>query len=131
MRWRALVPAGILLAAAWTGERDLLSRLPEQPFALRNPLQLDPDAERAGAKLYARECSACHGLRREGRGRAPSLDREIVRQAAPGELFWVLRNGSLRAGMPSFAHLPETERWQIIAFLRRSSGTGREPAHPR
>jgi hypothetical protein len=42
--------------------------------------------------------------------------------ASPGTLFWVLRNGSLRRGMPSFAHLPEPARWQIITFLQDRSG---------
>jgi len=30
----------------------------------------------------------------------------------------VLRNGSLRHGMPSFAHLPEQQRWQIVTYLK-------------
>jgi len=31
---------------------------------------------------------------------------------------WVLKNGSIYQGMPSFAHLPEPQRWEIITFLR-------------
>jgi hypothetical protein len=42
----------------------------------------------------------------------------MVRQAKPGTLYWILRNGSLCRGMPSFAHLPEDQRWQIITFLQ-------------
>jgi hypothetical protein len=30
----------------------------------------------------------------------------------------VLTNGSLRGGMPSFASLPEPERWQIVEYLK-------------
>ena len=41
-----------------------------------------------------------------------------MHQASAGALFWILKNGSLRHGMPSFAHLPEPERWQIITYLR-------------
>jgi mono/diheme cytochrome c family protein len=84
---------------------------------LRNPLENDAAAQRAGAKLYKRECSACHGESREGSEKAPPLAQPEVYQAAPGTLFWILRNGSLATGMPSFAHLPEAQRWQIIAFL--------------
>jgi mono/diheme cytochrome c family protein len=58
-------------------------------------------------------------LRREGHGRVPALDGAAIREAPPGRLFWILRNGSLRTGMPSFASLPEPERWQIVAFLRQ------------
>ncbi len=39
-------------------------------------------------------------------------------RAVPGALFWILRNGDLRHGMPPFAHLPEAQRWQIIEFLQ-------------
>ena len=84
----------------------------------QNPFSGDPVAARAGAKLYAHECSACHGKDREGRGNAPALDQKTVGPLAPGELFRILRNGSLRRGMPSFAHLPEPQRWQVITFLK-------------
>ena len=131
MNLRALLVAAGLAAAAWTGESDLLSRVPPASAALPNPLANNPEAERAGARLFARECSACHGVAREGRGKAPRLDCARVQQAAPGELFWILRNGSLRNGMPSFAHLPETERWQIITFLHSpaASHPGAQPGH--
>jgi mono/diheme cytochrome c family protein len=46
------------------------------------------------------------------------LASPIVREAEPGKLFWILRNGSLRHGMPSFAHLPEEQRWQIVMYLK-------------
>jgi mono/diheme cytochrome c family protein len=85
-----------------------------------NPLEGSRRASRAGAKLFARDCAACHGTNREGRGRAPSLRQAEVYQAPPGALFWVLRNGSLLHGMPSFAHLPEQQRWQIITFLQEA-----------
>jgi mono/diheme cytochrome c family protein len=42
----------------------------------------------------------------------------MVRQAPPGAIFWVLRNGALWRGMPSFSHLPEQQRWQIVTYLK-------------
>jgi mono/diheme cytochrome c family protein len=95
---------------------DLLQHAP--PSQLSNPYVADEDARRAGAKLYERECAACHGRSGEGYGKAPPLSSPSVRRASPGALFWVLRNGSLKRGMPSFAHLPEARRWQIIAYLQ-------------
>jgi mono/diheme cytochrome c family protein len=74
-------------------------------------------ARRAGAKLFARECSACHGMKAEGSEKAPPLRNADVHQAPACALFWILGNGSLHHGMPSFAHLPEPQRWQIITFL--------------
>ena len=124
----------VLGAAAWARGRSLLEEAPAKYVSKSNPFERDPDARLAGAKLYARECAACHGAKREGQGKAPALNRTGVFQAAPGALFWVLRNGSLHRGMPSFAHLPEQQLWQIVSFLRTprvgSSGpNGIQPQH--
>lgn len=110
-----------LAFAAWAAGGSLLQQAPPRFAGLTNPLEGDEQAERAGAKLFARECAACHGHNGEGAGSAPPLRRSGVYEAPPGTLFWVLRNGSLHHGMPSFAHLPEPERWQIVTFLKQLS----------
>lgn len=95
-----------------------LQEAPPKAAARRNPMEGNEPARRAGAKLYARECAACHGMNAEGSEKAPPLRSADVRQAADGTLFWILKNGSLHHGMPSFAHLPEPQRWQIVTFVR-------------
>jgi mono/diheme cytochrome c family protein len=119
---------GLVLAIgtpARTG--SLLQQTPAKAAVMKNRMEGDERARLAGAKLYERECAACHGIRREGTRKAPALDTAEVREAVPGGLFWVLRNGSLSRRMPSFAHLPEAQRWQIVTFLRevRPAPTGR------
>jgi mono/diheme cytochrome c family protein len=86
--------------------------------ALDNPLSSDPDATRAGAKLFEHHCAACHGQDAQGIEKAPALRSPVVREAPPGSLFWLLRNGILRRGMPSWSHLPEEQRWQIVTWLK-------------
>lgn len=108
----------LLTTAAWAGEGSPIQQAPSGLAALVNPFQGSVQAQRAGKKLFASQCAACHGSNRQGIGKAPPLDGPGVYQAAPGALFWVLRNGFLKRGMPSFAHLPEARRWQIIAFLQ-------------
>ena len=114
--------------SAWCQGGSLVQRASSKAHLLTNPFETDAAAPRAGAKLYKRECSACHGKSREGTRKAPPLALPEVYQAAPGTLFWILRNGSLTTGMPSFAQLPEVQRWQIIAFLTRvvREGPGQE-----
>ena len=107
------------LAVVLAGQRrgNLIQQAPAKALALINPYQRDPRARRAGSKLYERECASCHGPNAQGCGKAPALDQPRVFEAPPGALFWVLRNGSLRRGMPSFAHLPEAQRWQIVTYI--------------
>jgi mono/diheme cytochrome c family protein len=108
-----------LTCAVWAtacvgGHRiDGLARAPEPMSADSNPAGSDT---RAGEKLYARHCAECHGG--DGRGRTgPSLRTARVRGASPGQLFWMLTNGDLRGGMPSWSHLPAARRWQIVAYV--------------
>ena len=95
-----------------------LERAPAKVFARSNPFEGNETARRAGAKVFHNECAACHGSQAEGMGKAPALARREVQQAPPGAIFWVLRNGSLHRGMPSFAHLPEPRLWQVVTYLR-------------
>ena len=110
----------VLGVAAWAAAGSLLHQAPDKYADRKNPFAGDEQARLAGAKLYARECAACHGQKGEGLGKAPPLKRTDVIEAPPGALFWVLRNGSLYRGMPSFAHLPEAQRWEIITYLQQS-----------
>ena len=110
----AVLSAGLL---AWCQGGSLIQRASSKALAMSNPLENDATAGRAGAKLYKRECSTCHGESREGSANVPPLAQAEVYRAAPGTLFWILRNGWLTTGMPSFAHLPEAQRWQIVFFL--------------
>ena len=93
---------------------DYLAKADSHASQSSNPFEGQELARSAGAKLYQHECSACHSS-----GRAPRLlNSSAVKDATPGALFWVIRNGSLRRGMPSFAHLPDEQRWQIVTFLK-------------
>lgn len=112
------------LAAFAEADHSWLKRVPQKERVRTNPLAAHEDAIAAGGKLYGEHCAKCHGESLEGVGQKPALRSETVRDATDGELFWMLRNGDLRHGMPSWSGLPEPKRWEIIAFLRSSQ----EPA---
>ena len=95
-----------------------LMNAPEKARAKQNPFEGDPEAIRAGGKVFERHCAECHGMKAEGGGRGPSLLREEVQKATPGTLFWVLTNGVVWHGMPVWSKLPEPQRWQIVTFLK-------------
>lgn len=106
------------LALAGVGDGAWLAKVPEKDRAKANPMANDPTAAAAGAKLFKQNCEKCHGAEGAGTEKKPPVNSERVRQATPGELFWLLKNGSLKNGMPSWTRLPEEQRWQIVTYLK-------------
>jgi mono/diheme cytochrome c family protein len=114
-----LVLVGTALAKA--GDGEWLRKVPAKDRARTNPFANDPDAPSAGANIFAEHCAQCHGEEaegKEGKHPRPNLHSDRLRQATPGELFWLLTNGSQKNGMPSWSRLPEAQRWQVITFLK-------------
>ena len=95
-----------------------LKKAPAKASAKRNPLETDPDAVAAGAKLFEMHCAECHGATADGAKKGPSLRVEEVQRASAGALFWVLTNGVVRRGMPVWSRLPEPQRWQLVSYIR-------------
>ena len=94
-----------------------LAKAPEKARAKSNPFAGDPDAAKAGALLYERHCSECHGDEATGK-KGPSLLATEVQEASPGAIFWLLTNGVVRKGMPVWSKLPEAQRWQLVSFIK-------------
>lgn len=105
---------------------------PAEEAAKPNPEAKNPDAPALGRKLYMRTCVGCH--EEDGSGKdtgAANLRSPEVQAQSDGALFWKVSNGNTAAGMPSFASLPETDRWDVVTFLRTlkdSGGNGSEGA---
>jgi mono/diheme cytochrome c family protein len=116
-----LLSATLLLAAA--GDGLWVAKVPEKDRARHNPFDGNQSATAAGAKLFAQNCSSCHGNDASGRDHHPSLRTDRVRSATPGELQWLLTNGSMKNGMPSWSRLPEQQRWQIVSYLKSLQAT--------
>lgn len=122
MRWRGWLycAAGLAVALAAGAEvnQDWLQKVPPRDRTRVNPYAGNPEAVAAGHRLFEEHCAECHGADLKGTPGKPSLRTPVVEQAKDGELFWLLRNGDRRHGMPSWSSLPEPERWEIVAFLR-------------
>jgi glucose/arabinose dehydrogenase len=83
----------------------------------------------AGGVLYKNRCASCHGPDGAGSGNIPGLAAGKAQGASDGELFWYITKGDVNNGMPSWAGLPEQDRWLIINFLRVLGGS--KPGSPR
>jgi len=110
-------------AIAWQGHArkdepvaKVLARVPRKAKGKVNPFEGDAEAIAAGRKLFGQHCSECHGEMANGSSRGPSL-RLAAQEAESGEMFWIVTNGVVRHGMPSWSKLPDAQRWQIVAFL--------------
>src|SRR5690349_21522740 len=96
----SLLPSFLLLAES--GDGAWIARVPEKARVRPNPFSGDANAITSGAKLFRQNCAQCHGDEGVGREKHPRLQSERIRQATPGELEWLIANGSLRNGMPSW-----------------------------
>ncbi|MGB2602630.1 MAG: c-type cytochrome [Candidatus Sulfotelmatobacter sp.] len=126
------VPASAETKTAASSQKDssvyaVLAKAPKKAVARRNPMENDPDAKAAGAKLFGMHCSECHGEMAEGQRKAPSLLADQVQQSTPGTLFWILTNGVVRHGMPVWSKLPEPQRWQIVTYLKSLGRSEKAP----
>ncbi len=142
---RALIPALLLLAslvaAAAGAAREAqdhstaaavlapIAKAPAKARVRTNPYDGQPDAIAAGEKLFRQHCAECHGEDALGKRGAANLRSPLVQNATPGQLAWLLRNGNLWHGMPSWSGLPEQRRWQIVSYLK-SLGTAPTPGKP-
>lgn len=95
-----------------------IARAPVRTRTWKNPYEGQQEALEAGEKLFRRHCAECHGENARGLGHAANLRLPDVQDATPGELEWLLRNGNLVGGMPSWSGLPAERRWQIVAYVK-------------
>ena len=94
---------------------------------LANPTPSDEAVVQHGKALFGTHCASCHGS--EGRGDGPAaaalvgppadLTAEHVDDHTDGDIFWWLKYGMAGTAMPGFEQtLSDTERWQLVRFLR-------------
>lgn len=91
--------------------------------SLVNPYRGQAAAAQVGGELYSSDCAACHGRAGEGTGNVPALAHGPVQNAPDGAVFWFITKGSSSGAMPSWASLPELQRWQLVTYLKTMDGT--------
>jgi mono/diheme cytochrome c family protein len=80
----------------------------------------------AGTEHYAAHCASCHGA--PGVPRSDLAERlypqpanltHVAERYAPGELFWIVKNGIKMSGMPAWMDHSDAELWATVGFLER------------
>jgi mono/diheme cytochrome c family protein len=99
---------------------------------LTNAIVRTPESIKAGAVLYAKSCSNCHGPNGLGNGRLAAAmaayggrpsdltDSEWQHGSSDGEIFLVIRDGiGPEFHMPLFkGKLADEEIWHVVNYIR-------------
>ncbi len=130
MAFRVTLSMTALVFCMALADGSWLQKVPADYRTRVNPYAGQTAAIAGGAKLFGDHCAKCHGADALGRGKKPSLRSERVQQqATEGDIFWLLYNGNLRRGMPTWSAMPEPSRWQIIAYVKSlGPASGAAPA---
>jgi mono/diheme cytochrome c family protein len=124
-----MATAALLLGSGfvWAVEVEPVSLTPTKT------LPASPELMALGEKLYQKHCAACHGLDGRGNGDAAYLlypkPRDFVaaryRQVSTWErvptdedLYRIISRGMPGSAMPSWAHLPEEQRWSLVHYTK-------------
>ena len=125
-----IAAAMILLSTALVLAADVDAKFHNAPASTRstkNPYEGQAAAAQAGKALYARNCLSCHGKTGKGTGNVPSLVDGRLDSVPSGEVFWFITQGDKDNGMPSWAALPEKQRWQIITYVKAMGASQDSP----
>ena len=108
-----------LMALASTSNGAWLAKVPPRDHDKANPYQGQADAVAAGRRVFVEHCAKCHGDDAEGTKKRPSLrTQRVQQQATEGDLHWLLVNGSMGHGMPSWSKLGDPQIWQVVSYVR-------------
>ena len=110
--------AGLLAAPVGRADPADFHHAPLSAASLENPYRGQMSAAQAGGELYAAHCAVCHGRSAEGTGNIPALAHARVQSVSDGDVFWFITKGSNSGAMPSWASLPEEQRWQLVTYLK-------------
>ena len=101
---------------------------PDAEKGKKNPVAAGKKAVEQGEKVAKVNCASCHGATGKGNGAAAAAltpkpadwTSKKMQDETDGSLFWKISTG--RGAMPPWKHLPETDRWALVHYLRSLKG---------
>ena len=112
------------ISGIWTWVTADDWQAPADAAAVINPIPSTPEASYGGAAVYRQSCLICHGADGKGDGQgatylipkpASFADPTFQRQS-DGAIAWKISTG--RNAMAGFKTLSDTQRWQVVIYLR-------------
>jgi mono/diheme cytochrome c family protein len=126
--WVAGITGAVLVLGAVFGDTTPLTDI-------TNPVPDTVTSVTAGEGLFLANCASCHGVDARGGGpqagttpiRPPSLVSGHLSQHTDGDIYYWITNG-LPGGMPAWAAtLSDSDRWNLVNYLRSLNGRGPSP----
>ena len=92
-----------------------------------NPTPISDVSLANGAMYFQINCAVCHGVAGAGDGTAVKygmipmpIISDVTKARSDGYLFAMIRNG--RGAMPSYNRIEESDRWDVVNYLRALQG---------
>jgi len=118
----ALAVLSLTAIAFGVADGAWLKNVPERDHRRINPYRGQPNAIAAGRRVFLDHCAQCHGEDAQGTKKRPALrSSRVQREASEGDLHWLLVNGNMWKGMPSWSKLGDPQIWQVIAYVKSLS----------
>ncbi len=137
-----IIASGLLMAcnsqptqssnAGLCPQNRITEMAPAASASMLNPLLTNEENRDAGEDLYHSSaeplaCVECHGDKGDGNGRMANMFEPSPRNftcstlmtgLSDGQLFWIIKNGSIGTSMPAFDKLSDEQIWQLTIYLR-------------
>jgi mono/diheme cytochrome c family protein len=125
VKWLVVIVIVALALVAAAAAVMAQNEVPPPYAGATNPFSWDDQqAQAAGAAVFKGSCIGCHGPAGDGITQANFNDPEFSEdmEAEPDYYFYVVSEGLLSHGMPSFkATLSEEQRWQVLTYVHTLS----------
>src|SRR5262245_2120015 len=124
LSFRVITLVGLGLALAGIASAQAPWVAPDSEKNKKSPIASSAKVSEQGKKLAQVNCASCHGPTGMGNGPAAMAlspkpadwTSKKVHDETDGALFWKITSG--RGAMPSWKHLPESDRWALVQYIR-------------
>ena len=94
--------------------------------------------KKKGKKIFQKTakpmaCKMCHGKKGDGKGKLGKAltpqprnftCADVMKDISPGQMFWIIQNGSKGTGMSPQKSLKPREIWDVIKYIREDLNNG-------